>query len=347
MYSRNVAAPLIAFGAVRGIGGAWRVTLGGFLTCPVDDALPRRWRRVAVSLFGVILSGTLIGGFWETGLDRWALPQGRALLVVIVIIMAPVAWAWRSLAIGTRSRHLPGRDAALAIAFLISSVAGVWAFPAELHDRDVPISEATMDAAPFATEKAPLCPRDFGRFNHSCVASGPSRQAMIEVPVNLAFTAKYVARQNVCAWMVTGDGDPVVDENSGAPVAVALGAFRSFSRLPRQRPCDHVAVDLTGAVHDRSPQPPPFETGVPGIGGRIVSGGVAFPSDTLDFHLRGCTLAMGAPIWRARFAAGGHAARSICDDRKSRQNDVVVAGGHGSSGIGAGDAVTACALPDA
>jgi quinoprotein glucose dehydrogenase len=95
-----------------------------------------------------------------------------------------------------------------------------------------------------------------------------------------------------------------------------------------------------------TPLPLPFEMGVPGIGGPIVTkGGVAFLSGTLDNYVRGYDLETGREIWRERLPAGGQATPSTYLGSDGRQYLVVVAGGHGSTGTKAGDFVIAYALP--
>ncbi len=203
-------------------------------------------------------------------------------------------------------------------------------------------------------------PGNFGTFNWGGVAVDPARQVMFGMPVQLAFTVKLVPRENAYERVVTGEGDPVFNENFGAPYATEMAAFRSFLGLPcQQPPWGYVAgVDLTsgetvyrhvnGTVRDLSPLPLPFEMGVPGIGGPIVTGGgVAFLSGTLDYYVRGYDLATGEEIWRERLPAGGQATPSTYLGRDGRQYLVVVAGGHGSTGTEAGDAIIAYALPPA
>ena len=53
----------------------------------------------------------------------------------------------------------------------------------------------------------------------------------------------------------------------------------------------------------------------------------------------------GEEIWRSRLPAGGQATPSTYLGADGRQYLVVVAGGHGSTGTKAGDAIIAYALP--
>lgn len=202
-------------------------------------------------------------------------------------------------------------------------------------------------------------PGNFGTFNWGGVAVDPKRQVMFAMPVYLAFTSKLVKRSNDTERVVSGDQDPVFNENFGAPWAAKMGTFTSALGLPCQAPpWGYVAgVDLTtgetvyqhvnGTVRDLSPVPLPFEMGVPGIGGPIITGGgVAFLSGTLDYYVRGYDLQTGKEIWRERLPAGGQATPSTYLGSDGRQYLVVVAGGHGSTGTKAGDSIIAYALPD-
>jgi quinoprotein glucose dehydrogenase len=201
-------------------------------------------------------------------------------------------------------------------------------------------------------------PGNFGTFNWGAVAVDPERQVVFAMPVYLAFTVKMVPRDNPTERVVSGEGDPIFNENFGARYATEIGSFLSPIGLPcQQPPWGYVAgADLTtgeiaykrvnGTVRDLSPIPLPFEMGVPGIGGPIVTkGGVAFLSGTLDYYVRGYDLATGEELWRARLPAGGQATPSTYEGSDGRQYLVVVAGGHGSTGTKAGDSIIAYALP--
>ncbi|SHF49250.1 quinoprotein glucose dehydrogenase [Kaistia soli DSM 19436] len=209
------------------------------------------------------------------------------------------------------------------------------------------------------TEKGSIIyPGNFGAFNWGAVAVDPNRQVLFAMPVYLAFTSQMVPRPNTTDRVVTKAGEDVFNENFGAPYASKMGAFLSPIGLPCQAPpWGYVAgVDLTtgktvykhvnGTVRDLSPIPLPFKMGVPGIGGPIITkGGLAFLSGTLDYYVRGYDLKTGEELWRARLPAGGQATPSTYQGADGRQYLVVVAGGHGSTGTKAGDAIIAYALP--
>ena len=104
---------------------------------------------------------------------------------------------------------------------------------------------------------------------------------------------------------------------------------------------------VNGTVRDLAPIPLPFKMGVPGIGGPIVTkGGVAFLSGTLDYFVRAYDVTTGNQLWEDRLPAGGQATpMSYWSEKSQRQFVIVVAGGHGSTGAKAGDAIIAYALP--
>jgi quinoprotein glucose dehydrogenase len=202
-------------------------------------------------------------------------------------------------------------------------------------------------------------PGNFGTLNWGGVAVDPQRQVMFAMPVYLAFTSKLVPRNGPDERVVTKDGEPVFNENFGAPYAAKMGAFLSSVGLPCQAPpWGYVAAadlrtgkiiykHVNGTVEDLSPVPLPIKMGVPGIGGPIITkGGVAFLSGSLDNYVRAYDLKSGNVIWSARLPAGGQATPSTYMGNDGRQYLVVVAGGHGSTGTKAGDSIIAYALPE-
>ena len=202
-------------------------------------------------------------------------------------------------------------------------------------------------------------PGSFGIFNWGGVAVDPARQMAFAMPVYLGFTSTLIPRPDNLDEVVSAPGYPMGNENFGTPYAAVLKPFMSRIGLPcQQPPWGYVAgIDLTtgetvyqhvnGTVRDMAPVPLPFKTGVPGIGGPIVTGGgMAFLSGTVDYYVRGYDLATGDEIWRARLPAGGQSTPATYMGRDGRQYLVVVAGGHGYVGTRLGDAVIAYALPE-
>ena len=218
---------------------------------------------------------------------------------------------------------------------------------------------------PPSLEGTLVYPGNFGVFNWGSISVDPRRQVAFTTPAYLAFVSQLVPRADDTTLYVQGeerphDSLPALNENFGAPYAVKLSAFTSALGLPCQAPpWGYVAgVDLTtgdvawmhrnGTVRDSSPLPLPFRMGVPSLGGPLMTGGgVAFLSGTLDYYLRAYDVTDGRELWRGRLPAGGQATPVTYTGDDGRQYVVVAAGGHGSLGTKAGDAVMAFALPDA
>jgi quinoprotein glucose dehydrogenase len=216
---------------------------------------------------------------------------------------------------------------------------------------------------PPTTQGSLIYPGNFGVFNWGGIAVDPVRQVAFTTPTYLAFVSQLVSRPDNTSLIVQGkerpdESLPALNENFGAPYAVKLHAFTSPLGIPCQAPpWGYVAgVDLTsgkvvwqhrnGTVRDLSPVPLPFRMGVPNLGGPIVTaGGVAFLSGTLDYYLRGYDVTSGDELWKSRLSAGGQATPMSYLGNDGRQYVLVVAGGHGSLGTKAGDAVIAYALP--
>jgi quinoprotein glucose dehydrogenase len=215
---------------------------------------------------------------------------------------------------------------------------------------------------PPSPEGSIIYPGNFGVFNWGGIAVDPQRQVAFTTPAYLAFTSRLIPRGNDTALYANPTPPqgslPALNENFGAPFAVALEPFLSPIGLPCQAPpWGYVAgADLAtgriawmhrnGTVEDLTPLPLPFSMGVPDLGGPIVTaGGVAFLSGTLDDYVRAYDLTTGREVWRDRLPAGGQATPMTYRGGDGRQYVLVMAGGHGSLGTKAGDAVIAYALP--
>lgn len=216
---------------------------------------------------------------------------------------------------------------------------------------------------PPSTQGSLIYPGNFGVFNWGGVAVDPQRQVVFATPTYLAFVSRLVPRQDDSTLYVQENGQPenslpALNENFGAPYAVQLSPFTSPLGIPcQQPPWGYVAAaDLTtgkvvwmhknGTVRDSSPLPLPFRLGVPNLGGPIMTGaGLAFLSGTLDYYVRAYDVSTGQEVWKDRLPAGGQATPMTYQGKDGRQYLLVVAGGHGSLGTKAGDAVRAYALP--
>ncbi len=90
----------------------------------------------------------------------------------------------------------------------------------------------------------------------------------------------------------------------------------------------------------------PLKTGVPNLGGSIVTaGGVVFIGATTDQYLRAFDVASGKLLWQARLPAGAQATPMTYRGADGRQYVVITAGGHGALGTRYGDYTMAFALP--
>lgn len=210
---------------------------------------------------------------------------------------------------------------------------------------------------PPSIEGSIVHPGNFGVFNWGSIAVDPVRQVMFGMPTYLPFTVRLVPASEIPP---EGEDEKASEQglnrNEGADFGVFMGPFLGPLGVPCSAPpWGYVAgADLrsgeivwmhrNGTVRDMTPLPLPFETGVPGIGGPIITaGGVAFLGATVDNYLRGYELTTGEEIWRARLPAGGQAT-PLSYALDGRQYVVMVAGGHGSVGTKAGDYVIAYAL---
>lgn len=212
---------------------------------------------------------------------------------------------------------------------------------------------------PPSLEGTIVYPGNFGVFNWGSVAVDPERQIMFGMPTYLAFTSRLVPRSEIPP---KGEDETASEQglnrNEGAPYGVYMGPFLGPLGIPCQAPpWGYVAgVDLqtgeiayrhkNGTVYDMTPLPLPFELGVPGIGGPLLTrGGVAFLAATVDDYLRAYDVTSGEEIWEVRLPAGGQATPMTYATADGRQFVLIVAGGHGSVGTKPGDYVIAYTLP--
>ncbi|MCR4264706.1 glucose/quinate/shikimate family membrane-bound PQQ-dependent dehydrogenase [Nitratireductor sp. ZSWI3] len=212
---------------------------------------------------------------------------------------------------------------------------------------------------PPSLEGTLVYPGNFGVFNWGSVAVDPERQVMFGMPTYLAFTSRLVPRSEIPPKGAGEKGsEQGLNRNEGAPYGVYMGPFLGPLGIPCQAPPWGyvVGADLrtgeiayrhrNGTVYDMTPLPLPFEVGVPGIGGPMITkGGVAFLAAAVDDYLRAYDLSTGEQLWRGRLPAGGQATPMTYTTSDGKQYVVIVAGGHGSVGTKAGDYVLAYTLP--
>ncbi|MBS9404612.1 glucose/quinate/shikimate family membrane-bound PQQ-dependent dehydrogenase [Halomonas sp. TRM85114] len=213
---------------------------------------------------------------------------------------------------------------------------------------------------PPSTNGTLIYPGNFGVFNWGSIAIDPERQVAFTSPGYLAFVSRLIPRDDEDTVHVSVDAPgPGINENFGAPYAVELMPFMSPIDLPCQQPPwgmvagadlrtgDVVWQHRNGTVRDLAPLPLPFKMGVPDLGGPVMTaGGVAFMSGTLDYYVRAYDVTTGEQLWEDRLPAGGQATPMTYSNSHGQQMVLVVAGGHGSLGTKAGDAIIAYALPE-
>jgi quinoprotein glucose dehydrogenase len=218
---------------------------------------------------------------------------------------------------------------------------------------------------PPSTQGSLVFPGNFGVMDWGGMAIDPIRMVAFAHPNYMAFVDRLIPQKATVPPEMRGQPDKSRSDikgfnpNHGAPFAVALNPFLSPIGLPCQAPpWGYVAgLDLVsgkvawrhrnGTIRDQSPIPLPFKMGVPSLGGPMVTaGGVAFMGSALDYYLRAYDTATGKVLWKARLPAGGQATpMSYWSTASGRQFVVIAAGGHGTLGTAAGDAIMAYALP--
>jgi len=212
---------------------------------------------------------------------------------------------------------------------------------------------------PPSLEGTLVYPGNFGTFNWGSVAVDPERQIMFGMPTYLAFTSRLIPQAEVPPRGSEKASEMGINRNEGAPYAVEMGPFLSPLGIPCQAPpWGYVAgADLrtgeiaymhkNGTVEDMTPLPLPFELGVPGIGGPILTkGGVAFLGAAVDNYFRAYDATTGEKIWEARLPAGGQSTPMTYETDDGTQYVLIVAGGHGSIGTKPGDYVIAYKLAE-
>jgi quinoprotein glucose dehydrogenase len=220
---------------------------------------------------------------------------------------------------------------------------------------------------PPSTKGSLVFPGNFGVMDWGGMAIDPIRMVAFAHPNYMAFVDRLIPQGPTVAPEQPGQNGTQSEKsdlkgfnpNFGAPFAATLNPFLSLIGLPCQAPpWGYVAgLDLVsgkviwrhrnGTIRDQSPIPVPFKMGVPSLGGPMVTaGGVAFMGSALDYYLRAYDTETGRVLWKARLPAGGQATpMSYWSAASGRQFVVIAAGGHGTLGTKAGDAIVAYALP--
>ncbi len=102
MYRILLSSLIVILGAALGIGGVWLVALGGSAAYLLIG-LGLLWaggltlaRRISgLTVYALVLVGTLGWALWEVGFDWWALAARGAVLAVLGILLLPVGFGLR------------------------------------------------------------------------------------------------------------------------------------------------------------------------------------------------------------------------------------------------------------
>ena len=157
--------------------------------------------------------------------------------------------------------------------------------PADVPDR-LPASCATTAVTPRRRCRARWSIPATSACSTGAVAVDPVRQVMFGMPTYLPFTSRLVPAADIPARGAdeTSGSEQGLNRNDGAPYGVVMGPFLVAARhaLPgaalglRRRgrpatPARSSGQHKNGTVRDMTPLPLPFELGVPGIGGPIIT----------------------------------------------------------------------------
>ncbi|MBP2171427.1 quinoprotein glucose dehydrogenase [Erwinia toletana] len=217
-----------------------------------------------------------------------------------------------------------------------------------------------------ATEQGSIIfPGNIGVFNWGSVAIDPERQILIASPVRLAYKYNLIKRTPETAdkRLFTKDGTPYWNENFEGDYAIHIQQLASSLGIPCIAPPwgRMVGVDLTTGKTEwlrrvgntknlkTSFLPGRFPIGFPmgmvAHGGPLVTAGdVVFHGATADNFFRAYDINSGEMLWQTELPAGGQATPSTYLGTDNQQYVVIAAGGHGSLGTTAGDAVVAFRL---
>lgn len=227
--------------------------------------------------------------------------------------------------------------------------------------------EGTM--TPLGLDHIIVLPGSLGGSNWGSVSFDPERGIMVGNWNRVPMYARLMPRDEADAkGLKAADGRPGVSvggtvPQEGTPYAAELSPFLS----PLGAPCIAppygmvTAVDLnthkviwsrrsgtaedSGVMGMRSHLPIP--TGVPGLGGSIVTkGGLVFIAASGEQSLRALDLRNGSVLWKGRLPAGGNATpMTYLSPESGRQFVVIAAGGHNLMQSQPGDYIVAYALP--
>ena len=199
-------------------------------------------------------------------------------------------------------------------------------------------------------------PSFMGATNWGGVAIDPARNILVVNTTQTAALMKLIPRSQIAALQKTGQH---VLPTTGSPYGLTMGPLLSPFGAPCNRPPwgTLIAIDLKagkrlwevpfGTTRDQAPFPIWLKTGVPNLGGPIITAtGLVFIGAATDGYLRAIDIRTGDVVWKMRLPGGGQATPMTYRlHRNGRQFLVIAAGGHEYLGTKVSDALIAFALP--
>lgn len=195
-----------------------------------------------------------------------------------------------------------------------------------------------------------------GGTNWGGLAFDPQAQTVYVNTSSMMHLIRLIPADNVAAEQ-EGHLNREISAQRGAPFGMSRDTILSPLGLPCNPPPWGMlhAIDMRdgsikwqvriGTTRDLAPLGIELSTGVPNLGGPIVTAsGVIFIGATMDNFLRAFDAATGKELWRGRLPAGGQAT-PMTYQWNGRQYVVIAAGGHSTGGTRIGDSIVAYALP--
>jgi len=213
---------------------------------------------------------------------------------------------------------------------------------------------------PPSIEGSIMFPGNAGGSNWGGIAVDPDRQLALVRTSDLPWVVRLIPRAD---FQAEREADP--KHEYGPQIGTPYGMRRAMMMSPLGLPCigppwgTLSAVDMRtgsirwqvphGSVRDLAPIPLPFNWGIPGLGGPIVTEtGLVFIAAAMDDYLRAFDVETGEELWKGRLPAGGQATpmsyRVEFEDGRVRQYVLIAAGGHARAGTKLGDHLVAFAL---
>jgi len=200
-----------------------------------------------------------------------------------------------------------------------------------------------------------MFPGNAGGSNWGGIAVDPERQIAVANIVDLPFLVWLIRSEDFARERAANPGVEISPQE-GTPFAMRRETFLSPLGLPCIDPPwgTLFAIDLAsgeirwkrpvGTTRDLAPVPIPWEPGVPGIGGPLLTAsGLIFLGATMDNYLRAIDVETGEELWKGRLPAGGQAT-PMTYESGGRQFVVIAAGGHARGGTTLGDSLVAFSL---